>query len=271
VSATRPEMGDFFKDPELAQRWRQAEGGIAKWTGLFGDILLSRLRPVASGRVLDLACGAGYPTIELADRLGPGVQVIGVDASEPALQAARDYAGDRPGLSFDVADVAALPYAAGRFHAVTCNLGLHLFPDPAAALRESWRVLRPGGQAVFTVPLAGTLEVFFPTYDAVVEERGLADRVPRSRRPDPDELAASFAEAGFRDVQVTADWRDFEFPEATALIERFPPLAMSRGRLPEAVRDPVWEEVVARIEGARAGGPIRTRVGIGCASAHRPA
>ena len=271
MSATPPQLGDVFKDPDLAQQWRQADGGIAKWTGLFGDVLLSRLGPIASGRVLDLACGAGYPTIELADRLGPGVQVIGVDAAEAALQAARDYAGDRPGLSFEVADVAALPYADGSFEAVTCNLGLHLFPDLAAALREAWRVLRPGGQAVFTAPLAGTLDAFYQPYDAVVEERGLADRVPRSRRPDPDQLVASFAAAGFPDVQVAADWRNFEFPEATALIDRFPPLAMSRRRLPEAIRDPVWEEVVARIEAARSGGPIRARVGIGCASAHRSA
>ena len=271
MSATPPQMGDLFKDPELAQGWRQADGGIAKWTGLFGEVLLSRLRPIASGRILDLACGAGYPTIELADRLGPGVQVIGVDASEPALQAAREYAGDRPALSFEVADVAALPYADGSFQAVTCNLGLHLFPDPAAALGECWRVLQPGGQAVFTVPLAGTLDVFYQPYDAVIGERGLADRVPRSRRPDPDELAASFVGAGFSDVQVTGDWRDFEFPDATMLIDRFPPLAMSRRRIPEAVREVAWDEVVARIEAARAGGPIRTRVGIGCASARRPA
>ena len=270
MSTTRPDPGELFKDPRVAQAWRQSNGGIAKWTGLFGEVLLSRVRPIASGRVLDLACGAGYPTIELADRLGPGVEIVGVEASEPALQPAGDYGGDPPGVRFDVADVSTLPYADQSFDLVTCNLGIHLFPDHLAALRECRRVLRPGGEAIFTAPLAGTLDAFYQPFDAVVAERRLTDQVAGRNRPDREQFAAWFAEAGFTEVQVTADWRPFELPDATALIDRFPPLALSRQRLPEPDREAVWQEVVERIEAARAGGPIHTQVGIGCATASRP-
>lgn len=263
-------MNDLFKDEQVAQNWRQGDG-IANWTALFGEVLLARFRPPESGRVLDLACGAGYPTVEIADRVGPEVEVIGVDTAEAALKVGRETAGDRPNVRFEVADAGALPFPDGSFAVVTVNLGLHLFPDPHTALRECRRVLVPGGRTIQTVPLDGTLSAFWQQFEAVTEERGLSDQVPRANRLSPDDFRAWFAAAGFVDTDLSESWLDFELPDARAFVGRFPPLLMARRRLPEAVREDAWEEIVGRIETARAGGPIATRVGIGCIVAVRPA
>ncbi|HEX2174108.1 MAG TPA: class I SAM-dependent methyltransferase, partial [Dehalococcoidia bacterium] len=238
---------DLFKDPQVARAWRQGDG-IANWTGLFGAVLLAQVAPINTGRALDLACGAGYPTIDLADRLGPGVEVVGVDTAEEALNVAREAAGDRPNVRFEVADASALPFPDATFALVTCNLGLHLFEDQSTALRECRRVLAPGGQTVFTIPLAGTLDEFWRHFEGVAADRDLLDRIPLATRADEATYVAAFQAAGFADLRPSARWLDFEFPEATALIGRFPPLQMARRRLPEDVREAVWEEVVARIE-----------------------
>lgn len=99
------------------------------------------------GVVLDVACGHGNFTLELARRVGPAGLVIGLDVSRAMLRRA-DARLRRAGLSNVVllrADVASTPFVDGAFRAVLCAGGLHQFPDRAAALGELARVLAPGG------------------------------------------------------------------------------------------------------------------------------
>ena len=115
---------------------------------------------------LDVCCGTGDLTLELASRLSPGGSVVGCDFSEPMLDLAREKAEarDAAGVRFEWADALSLPYDAGRFDAVTVGFGLRNFADRDRGLREMARVLRPGGRLVvleFTRPTRPPFSTFY--------------------------------------------------------------------------------------------------------------
>ena len=119
-----------------SHRWRTAENSAA--------YLLPALVPGRS--LLDVGCGPGTITIDLAARILPGV-VVGLDRSEQVIEVARESAHDAgaTNVTFDVGDIYELPYANDSFDVVHAHQVLQHLTDPVAALREMRRVARPGG------------------------------------------------------------------------------------------------------------------------------
>ncbi len=105
--------------------------------------------PIEPGaRVLDMACGDGFYSVWLAERVGATGHVIGVDIAPAYLDLARKQAWSSAvadHISFQTADIGGLPFADGEFDMVWCAHSLYSLPDPLAALRELRRVVRPGG------------------------------------------------------------------------------------------------------------------------------
>src|SRR5215213_7720966 len=105
--------------------------------------------PVRAGdRVLDMPCGDGVYTVLLAEKVGSGGSVVGVDLSESYLEMARMRAeqstvGAR--TCFQAGDIAALPFDDNTFDLIWCAQSMYSLPDPLGALRELRRVVRPGG------------------------------------------------------------------------------------------------------------------------------
>lgn len=115
--------------------------------------LLTHAALVPGERVLDLACGTGLVTLPAARAVGPGGQVIGVDIADRMVDALRQraVADALPQVQALRMDAEQLALPDGSVDVVLCALGLMYLPDPAQALREARRVLRPGGRAVFAV------------------------------------------------------------------------------------------------------------------------
>ena len=103
------------------------------------------------GPVLELACGTGILTERLRARLPPSVRIVATDLNAPMLEYARTKRGGMPGIEWQQADAAALPFASGSFDAVLCQFGFMFVPDKALAFREARRVLAPGGLLAFNV------------------------------------------------------------------------------------------------------------------------
>jgi arsenite methyltransferase len=95
-------------------------------------------------RVLDIGCGPGFLAIEMAEEVGPGGRVVGVDASESMLAIARRR---EPAVAeFQPGDALSLAFADGAFDAVVSTQVYEYVADMPAALAEARRVLRPGGR-----------------------------------------------------------------------------------------------------------------------------
>ncbi|MBA3421553.1 MAG: class I SAM-dependent methyltransferase [Thermoleophilaceae bacterium] len=142
--------------PRIYERWwRPALGRLAK--GPLGPSMegerrlvreLLRLEPGDGATVLDVACGTGSFTRELARVVGPAGLAVGIDVSKTMLARATAFA-DRAGLrnvAYVRGDAEALAFGEGSFDAVCCFAALHLFSDPMRGLDRMHAVLRPGGR-----------------------------------------------------------------------------------------------------------------------------
>jgi pimeloyl-[acyl-carrier protein] synthase len=112
---------------------------------------LLRLRE--GDRALDVGCGVGEDACSLVSHVGSRGAVVGVDSSIAMVNEAQRRASARGvNVTFEQADVYALPFASNTFHATRADRLLHVLDGPAAALEEMIRVTRPGGSVVVGEP-----------------------------------------------------------------------------------------------------------------------
>lgn len=104
---------------------------------------------VAGESVLDVGCGGGATSRELARRTGPAGRVTGVDVSAPILAVARERSGALPNLVFETADAANAAAPARPHDVLVSRFGVMFFADPVAAFANLRHWLVPGGRVAF--------------------------------------------------------------------------------------------------------------------------
>lgn len=167
--------------------------------------LLPRLRPGLS--VLDIGCGPGTITADLAALVEPG-EVTAVEVTDDALNLARAEAQRREvsNISFVTADVHALDFPDDAFDVVHAHQVLQHVADPVQALREMRRVCVPGGVvAVRDADYAGF--IWHPRVDALDRWLALYTEAARANGGEPDagrRLLSWARQAGFADITPTA-------------------------------------------------------------------
>jgi SAM-dependent methyltransferase len=180
-----------------AHRWRTAANSAA--------YLLPHLRPGMS--LLDVGCGPGTITAELAALVAPG-RVTAVEVSPQALELAREELAGRgvAGVEFVLGDVHALDLPAGAFDVVHAHQVLQHLAHPVAALAEMRRVCRPGGlvaardadyAAMTWFPSSPGLDRWLELYQALARAGG--------GEPDAGRRLRSWASAaGFAEITSSA-------------------------------------------------------------------
>lgn len=158
---------------EVAQYW---EANAETWTrharagydiyrdGQNTPAFLDILPPVRGLCGLDIGCGEGSNTRQLA-RLGARMQAI--DIAPTFIRHAQEAERTEPlGIGYTLADAADMPFASGAFDFATAFMSMMDMADPGAALRETARVLRPGGFLQFSI----LHPCFVPPYRKVLRE-----------------------------------------------------------------------------------------------------
>jgi SAM-dependent methyltransferase len=133
-----------------AEPWVKLQDRLdGQFVGLTADVL-GRLDPRPGQRVLDVGCGTGYTTIEIARRVAPGGEALGIDLSAPMLALARERAA-RAGAAarFEQADAQAMRLPRGGFDLVFSRFGVMFFADPVAAFANLRTALEVGGRLAF--------------------------------------------------------------------------------------------------------------------------
>ena len=175
------------------------------------EALLAAVAPRPEDVVLDLAGGTGDMAAALAGRVA---RVLSTDLSAPMVAAARRRGLD--GVEHRVMDMQALDLDDDSFDAVVCRFGYMLVPDPALALRETRRVLRPGGRLAFATWAPARRNPWATAFGPVLIERGLQEP-PQPGEPgqfrlgDQAEIEELARAAGFEHVAVEEVPVEFRF------------------------------------------------------------
>ena len=175
--------------------WRTAENSAS--------YLLPHLRPGMA--LLDVGCGPGTITADLAGRVAPG-EVVGMDRAADVVAAAADEHAGRAGLRFETGDVYDLAAADATYDVVHAHQVLQHLSDPVAALAEMRRVCRPGGVVAARDSDYGAF-TWAPADPVLDRWLDVYRQVARSNRAEPDagrHLKGWARRAGFTDVTASA-------------------------------------------------------------------
>lgn len=169
-------------------------------------------------KVLDVACGTGDFTIEIAQKVAKGSEVIGVDISEGMMAVGREKI-KKAGVSAElfVADCEDLPYADNTFDRISVGFGVRNFEHLELGLSQMCRVLTPGGKLVIlelSVPSNAFIRWCYKLYflkilpaigGMISGDRGAYEYLPASvlRFPGPDKFIPMLKSAGFAQVEHT--------------------------------------------------------------------
>lgn len=183
------------------------------WSHRFGRMMLRGLEIPPKAIVLDVACGTGYPALEVLRRLDDESRLIAIDASSAMLDVARKKLGEMGGKRIFFRTESASPrlsFASDVYDVVLCNLGLSEMPDPRAALKDFARVAKPGGQVICTLPLAGTWGEFYDIYREVLVKHDKHETLERLEAhlqgyPQPDEVESWIGAAGLREARLDVE------------------------------------------------------------------
>jgi len=168
--------------------------------------------------LLDCGCGPGSVTIDLAELVKPG-EVVGVDMAEVQLEHARTNASARgvSNLRFETANIYELPFPDHTFDAVFSHAVVEHLSDPIKALKEQYRVLKPGGiLGIRDADRAG--EIFWPqvpalvnlletTWNRLMQHNGAAPFIGRR-------LRSLLNEIGLKRVEASASFECHGTPES---------------------------------------------------------
>ena len=191
-----------------AAKWIAFQEMLDRQLAPLGRLAMDRadLRP--GERALDVGCGCGDTTLELARRLGPAGHAVGIDVSTAMLAVAeqRSHAAGTPNVDFWNADAQTHRFSPAAFDVVFSRFGVMFFTDPVLAFANLLRALPPRGRSSFVcwqalernpwmaVPMAAAArEIPFPP-------RAAADAPGPFSFADPERVRRILGAAGFTDV-----------------------------------------------------------------------
>src|SRR5580698_2056128 len=123
-------------------RWVREQAGLDEMLRPFGAAALDTARVTLDEAVVDLGCGCGDTSLELATLVGPGGRVVGLDVSARILKRAKERGAGFPNLSFIEGDASSQPLPRGAFDLLFSRFGVMFFAEPTGAFAHLRGALR---------------------------------------------------------------------------------------------------------------------------------
>lgn len=177
----------------------------------FGRRLAEVAEINAGARVLDIASGRGAVLFPVAERVGLGGEVVGIDLAEAMAHATSEEAASR-GLKtlVSVMDAEELTFPDESFDCVTCGFGIMFFPDQDRGLAQMRRVLKPGGCLAISTWRITQGDYLRPVF----KEMGILPNRNPGWITEPDNLEALILRNEFAGISVKMDSMDFRYADA---------------------------------------------------------
>lgn len=207
----------------VAPGWERRSDFIWAASREVGERLVTLLDPQPGETILELAAGPGDTGFAAARLVAPGGRLLSTDFAPEMVATSRRRAGalGLGNVEHRVVDAQAIELPDSSVDGVLCRWGYMLMPDPARALAETWRVLRPGGRLAFSVWADAADNPWGSAVGRALVELGLIER-PAPDAPGPfrfgdvERLRSLVTAAGFEQPQVEdapLTWRYPAFEE----------------------------------------------------------
>jgi len=193
---------------EFARKWVKFQTRLDACLSPVSEELIDRAAPLPGERIIDVGCGAGATTIEVARQVGPGGRVLAIDVSQPMLDVARKRLAGNGHCDFLLSDAQTHAFEQNAFDALLSRFGVMFFEDPVAAFTNMSLALKPGGRMVFASWAGVEKNPWFQIpRDAAVARLGAPEPAP-PRAPGPmafaetDYVKGILTRAGLVDVHA---------------------------------------------------------------------
>jgi SAM-dependent methyltransferase len=271
---------------DAGKRWAQDDDIMARLLQPVTEALLDHAAVEGCKQALDVGCGGGSQSVMLAQRLGEGAQVRGVDISAPMLQVAaakaETPASGRAALQFTRADASEHDFGPTSFDLVFSRFGVMFFDDPEAAFGNIRRAMQPGAKLAFCCwqSLKENAWTWIPL-QAALQQLPPPEPMP-ANAPGPFALADAertrgiLANAGFADIDLYAYRPTLRIGEAPDLgqavreLARIGPVARLLTGQPEATLARVLPAMEKALEPYYKDGALHLPAAIWLATARNP-
>ncbi len=236
------------------RRWLERHEAVDRQIAPFGRRAMDRADIKTGERILDVGCGCGETTLELADRVGASGFVTGVDISRQLIETARKRAQElaRVNVRFEEGDAQTCPFPTEGFDLVFSRFGIMFFDDPEAAFQHLGKALRPGGRLSF-VCWPAPQENQFMTIPIAAASRHVtlpAPGEPDAPGPfafaDPERVRRILTRAGFAEIKtdrviekIGGGTRD----ETARMLLELGPLSSILEEIDQKTRDAILEDI----------------------------
>lgn len=201
-----------YWNARAGETWAALQDKLDRQIECLGLTAMAALDPRPGERLLDIGCGCGQTSLELAERVGEDGAVTAVDISAPMLAVAKARAAEAGArqITFIEADAQTYPFAPRKLDAAFSRFGVMFFEDPTAAFHNIASGLVPGGRLAFVCWRALAENPWMTTpFAAALPLLPQAPEPPTPNAPgpfafaDPDRVRGILQTAGFGEIEIT--------------------------------------------------------------------
>ena len=199
------------------------------WSGPFGFTLLENLTLRKHMTILDIGCGTGFPSLEIAMRAGNSSKVHALDPWPEALARLNQkaYVMGISNIEPITGNAEELPFDDSYFDLIVSNNGINNVQDIEETFSECRRVLKPEGKFLFTMNLGDTMKEFYEifrkilvSYHGSVKNAEVDNHVREKRKP-AEEIISLLGKYGFDNFSVLEKSFNYSFVDGPAMLNYF--------------------------------------------------